>query len=73
MLYDRTSDSCVALAEALETVSSDRLTRLLPSDWSGQTRLEIAVRTLFVWARGYRIIDETVLPQPLAMAIESRT
>ena len=29
LLYDRTSDSCMVLAEALETVSHDRLTRLL--------------------------------------------
>jgi len=35
LLDDRTSTSCVALAEALETVSHDRLTRLLRADWSG--------------------------------------
>jgi hypothetical protein len=34
LLYYRTSASCVALAEALETVSHDRLTRLLQGDWS---------------------------------------
>jgi hypothetical protein len=36
-LYDRTSASGVALAEALETVLHDRLTRLLQAEWSGQT------------------------------------
>jgi hypothetical protein len=41
LLYYRTSASCVALAEALETVSHDRLTRLLQSDWSGQRLLDL--------------------------------
>jgi Transposase DDE domain len=62
--------SCLALAEALETVSHDRLTRLLPVDWSGQTLLERAIRTLFVWERGYLIIDDTVLAKPFATAID---
>jgi hypothetical protein len=70
MLYDRTSVSCVALAEALETVSHDRLTRMLQADWSGHTRLELACCTLFVWERGYLMIDDTVMPQPFATAIE---
>jgi hypothetical protein len=52
LLYDRTSARCVALAEALETVSHERLTRLLQAEWSGHTLLELAVRTLFVWPRG---------------------
>jgi hypothetical protein len=69
-LYDRTSVRCVALAEALETVSPDRLTRLLQADWSGQTLLELAVRTLFVWERGALILDDTGLPKPFATAIE---
>jgi hypothetical protein len=70
LLYDRTSATCVALAEALQTVSHDRLTRLLQADWSGQTLLELAFRTLFVWQRGNLIIDDTVIPKPLATAIE---
>jgi len=70
LLYFRTSANCVALAEALETVSHDRLTRLLQSDWSGQRLLALAFRTLFVWERGYLIIDDTVIPKPFAVAIE---
>jgi putative transposase len=70
MLYYRTAVSCVALAEALETVSHDRLTRMLHADWSGHTLLELACRTLFVWERGYLILDDTVLPKPYATAIE---
>jgi DDE superfamily endonuclease len=70
LLYYRTSASCVALAEALQTVSHDRLTRLLHADWSGQRLLELACRTLFVWKRGYLIIDDTVIAKPFATAIE---
>jgi putative transposase len=70
LLYYRTSGSCIALAEALETVSHDRLTRMLQGDWSGPTLLESAFRTLFMWERGYLIIDDTVIPKPFATAIE---
>jgi putative transposase len=71
LLYYRTSGSCSALAEALETVSHDRLARLLQGIWSGQTLLECTFRTLFVWERGYRILDATVIPKPFATAMES--
>jgi putative transposase len=70
LLYYRTSASCVALAESLETVSHDRLTRMLQADWSGQILLERAFHTLFVWERGYLILDDTVIPKPFATAIE---
>lgn len=70
LLYYRTSGSCMVLAEALETVSHDRLTRLLHADWSGQTLLDLAVRTLFVWQRGYLILDDTVIAKPFATAME---
>ena len=59
------------LAEALETVSHDRLTRLLQADWSGHTLLELACRTLFVWERGSLIIDDTVIPKPCATAMRA--
>jgi putative transposase len=70
LLYYRTSSSCVALAEALATVSHDRLTRMLQATWSGQILLESAFRTLFIWERGYLILDDTVIPKPFATAIE---
>jgi hypothetical protein len=70
LLYDRTSVSGVALAEALETVSHDRLTRRLQANWSGHTLLELAVRPRFVWERGYLIIDDPVLPKPFATVLE---
>jgi hypothetical protein len=52
------------------TVSHDRLTRLLQRDWSGQTLLDLACRTLFVWELGYLILDDTVIPKAFATAIE---
>jgi len=71
LLYYRTSGSCVAVAEALDTVSHDRLTRLLQGNWSGQTRLELTCRTLCVWERGDLILDDTVIPKPFATAMET--
>jgi DDE superfamily endonuclease len=70
--YYRTSASCGALAEALETVSHDRLTRMLQADWSGHTLLEVAWGTLCVWERGYLMIDDTVMAKPFANASEGR-
>jgi putative transposase len=71
LLYYGRSTRCVALAEALQTVSHDRLTRLVQADWSGQTLLELTARTLFVWERGSLILDDTVIAKPFATAIES--
>jgi hypothetical protein len=70
LLYDRTAATCVAMSEALHTVSHDRLTRRLQADWSGQTLLARACRMLFVWERGSLIRDDTVLPKPFATAME---
>jgi hypothetical protein len=70
LLYDRTSASGVAFAEALQMVSHDRLTRMLHADWSGQRLLEHACRLLFVWERGYLILEDTVLSQPFATVME---
>jgi hypothetical protein len=70
VLYYRTSVRCVAVAEALQTVSHDCLTRRLQATWSGQTLLELAVRTRFVWERGSLVMDDTGLPKPFATAIE---
>ena len=71
LLYYRTSASCVALAEALQSGSHDRLTRWLQADWSGQRLLELTCRTLCAWRRGYLIIEDTVMATPFATAIES--
>ena len=71
LLYYRTTSTCVAMGEALQTVSHDRLTRMLPADWSGHTRLARACRMLFVWERGYLVLDDTVIPKPCVTAMES--
>jgi len=63
LLYYRTSANCMVLAEVLESVSHDRLTRMLQGHWSGQTLLESACRRLFVWERGCLIIDDMVIPE----------
>jgi hypothetical protein len=70
LLYYCTSSRCVALAEGLETVSHDRLTRMLQGHWSGQRLLEYALRILFTWERGALILDDTVIPKPFATAID---
>ena len=61
----------MALAEALETVSHARLTRMWQADWSGPRLRESAFRTLFIWEGGDLILDATVSPKLLATAIES--
>jgi hypothetical protein len=43
---------------------------MLQGDWSGQSLQERALHTLFVWERGSLIIDDTVIPKPLATAME---
>jgi hypothetical protein len=70
LLYHHTAATCVAMSEALQTVSHDRLTRMPQADWSGQTPLERACRMLFVWERGYLILDDTVISKPYATAME---
>jgi hypothetical protein len=70
LLYYRTTATCVAMSEALQTVSHDRLTRMLQADWSGPTLLERACRMLFVWERGYLILEDTVISKPYATAME---
>jgi hypothetical protein len=69
-LYFRASASSVALAEALQIVSHDRLMRLPQPDWSGQILIESACRTLFLSERGDLIHDDTVIPKPFATAME---
>ena len=56
-------------AEALPTVSHDRLTSMRQADWSGPSLLESTVRTWFVWERGSLILDDTVVPNPFATAM----
>ena len=70
LLSYRTSATCGALAEARQHVSPDRLTSMLPADWSGQRLLERTCRLRFVWERGSLILDDPVIPKPFATAME---
>jgi Transposase DDE domain len=44
---------------------------MLQGDRSGPTRLGLTCRTLFGWERGDLILDDTVIPKPVATALES--
>ena len=66
LLYFTRVSTCVTIAEAFEHASHDRLTRMLNGRWSGQTLLDVALRTLFTVAGGYLILDDTVVAKPYA-------
>jgi hypothetical protein len=46
--------TCSAIADAFDSASHDQLTRMLHGTWSGHTLLNLALRTLFTVAGGYR-------------------
>jgi hypothetical protein len=66
LLYFPRVSTCVTIAEAFAHTTHDRLTRMLNGRWSGQTLLDMALRTLFAVAGGYRILDDTVVAKPSA-------
>lgn len=52
LLYFTKVTSCAAIADAFDSVSHDRLTRMLNGSWSGQTLLPLALRPLFTVVGG---------------------
>jgi hypothetical protein len=60
----------MVFAGALQTVAHYRVTSLWQADASGPTRLEPAFHTLFEGERRKLILNETVIPEPSARAIE---
>ena len=56
--------TCSAIADALDSVSHDRVTRMLNGSWRGHTLLHLALRTLFTGAGGSLILDDTVVCKP---------
>jgi putative transposase len=66
LLYFTNITTCSAIADALDSASHDRLTRMLQGTWSGHTLLNLALRTLFTVAGGYLILDDTVVDKPYA-------
>jgi DDE family transposase len=66
LLYFTNMTTCSAIADAFDSVSHDRLTRMLQGTWSGHTLLHLALRTLFSVAGGYLIVDDTVVAKSYA-------
>jgi hypothetical protein len=66
LLYFTNMTTCSAIADAFDSVSHDRLTRMLQGTWSGHTLLHLALRTLFSVAGGYLIVEDTVVVKPYA-------
>jgi Transposase DDE domain len=66
LLYFTKVTTCSAIADAFDSVSHDRLTRMLQGTWSGHTLLDLALRALFTVAGGYLIVDDTVVAKPYA-------
>jgi putative transposase len=70
LLYFAEVSTCFAIAQALETPSHDRLTRMLKGQWSGQTLLELALRALFTVVGGDLIVDDTIVEKPHAALLD---
>ena len=66
LLYFTNITTCSAMADAFDSASHDRLTRMLQGTWSGHTLLNLALRMLFTVAGGYLILDDTVVEKPYA-------
>lgn len=66
LLYFTRVSTCSTIAEMFPDTSHDCLTRMLNGDWSGQTLLHLALRTLFTVTGGYLILDDTVVEKPYA-------
>jgi putative transposase len=66
LLYFTNITTCSAIADAFDSVSHDRLTRLLQGTWLGHTLLALALRALFTVAGGYLIVDDTVVDKSYA-------
>src|SRR4030095_9052556 len=59
LLYFTNMTTCAAIADAFDSVSHDRLTRMLQGTWSGHRLLDLALRLLFTVAGGDLIVGDT--------------
>jgi len=66
LLYFTQLTTCSAIADAFDSASHDRLTRMLQWTWSGHTLLDLAWRALCAVAGGSLIVADTVVAQPAA-------
>ena len=61
------------MAQVLETVSHDRLTRMLNGDWSGHTLLDWSLRIVFcIGSRlvgGNLLLDDTIVEKPYSSSL----
>jgi hypothetical protein len=64
LLYFTNMTTCSAIADAFDSVSHARLTRMLQGPWSGHRLLDLALRALFTVAGRYLIVDDTVVAKP---------
>ena len=64
LLYFKGITTALAIAEAFESTSHDRLTRMLNGDWSGQTLFDWSFRILFSILGGYLMLDDTLVEKP---------
>jgi hypothetical protein len=71
LLYFTRVSTGVTIAEVLADASHDRLTRMLHGTWSGQTRRDLALRTLFAVAGGCLIVDDTVVEKAYPRRVEA--
>jgi len=64
LLYCTNLTTCSAIADAFDSVSHDRVTRMLQGTWSGHTLLDLALRLLFTVTGGYLIVADPVVAKP---------
>ena len=57
LLYFTNMTTCLAIADACDNISHDRLTRRLQGTWSGHIPLDLVLRALFTVAGGYLIVE----------------
>jgi hypothetical protein len=69
LLYFTKVTTCLAIADAFDSASHDRLTRMLQGTWSGHILFDLALRALFSVAGGYLILDDTVIEKPYARVL----
>ncbi|HEY7491309.1 MAG TPA: hypothetical protein VIH59_09410 [Candidatus Tectomicrobia bacterium] len=54
------------MADALDSVSHDQLTRMLQGAWAGQILRNLALRALCTVAGGSLLVEDTVVEKPYA-------
>jgi hypothetical protein len=70
LLYFTHMTTCSAIADAFDSVSHDRLTRMLQGTWSGHTLLDLALRLLFTVTGGSLIVDDTVVARRCSKGVD---